>query len=75
MCVGAIVQARIGRVVYGTTEPKSGAIESAQQLFKKSRFNHCPEILAGVLEEECATCLSSFFSNKRKAKKDNKQVK
>jgi tRNA(adenine34) deaminase len=75
MCVGAIVQARIGRVVYATTEPKSGAIESAQQLFKKSRFNHYPEILAGVLEEECATCLSSFFSNKRKAKKDNKQVK
>ncbi len=75
MCVGAIVQARIKRVVYATTEPKSGAIESAQQLFKNSRFNHYPEIVTGVLEEECATCISGFFSNKRKAKKDNKQVK
>jgi tRNA(adenine34) deaminase len=75
MCVGAIVQARIERVVYATTEPKSGAIESAQQLFKNSRFNHYPEIVTGVLEEECATCISGFFSNKRKAKKDNKQVK
>jgi tRNA(adenine34) deaminase len=73
MCVGAIVQARIGRVVYATTEPKSGAIESAQQLFKKPHFNHYPEILAGVLEEECASCLSGFFSNKREAKKSRKQ--
>jgi tRNA(adenine34) deaminase len=75
MCVGAIVQARIGRVVYGTTEPKSGAIESAQQLFKNPRFNHYPEILAGVLDEECAACLSGFFANKRKAKKAGKQAK
>ncbi|MFT4608183.1 MAG: tRNA(adenine34) deaminase [Urechidicola sp.] len=75
MCVGAIVQARIGRVVYATTEFKSGAIESAQQLFKNPRFNHYPEIVAGVLQEECASCLSGFFSNKRKAKKDSKQVK
>ena len=75
MCVGAIVQARIGRVVYATAEPKSGAIESAQQLFKKSSFNHYPEIIAGVLEEECSTCLSGFFSKKRKAKKESKQVK
>jgi tRNA(adenine34) deaminase len=75
MCVGAIVQARIGRVVYGTTEPKSGAIESAQQLFKNPRFNHYPEILAGVLEEECAACLSGFFANKRKAKKAGKEAK
>lgn len=74
MCVGAIVQARIGRVVYATTEPRSGAIESAQQLFLNSRFNHYPEILGGVLEEECSACLSEFFSNKRKVKKDSKIV-
>lgn len=73
MCVGAIVQARINRIVYATTEPKSGAIESSQQLFKNPSFNHYPEILAGVLEEECASCLSSFFSNKRKVKKDSKK--
>ena len=75
MCVGAIVQARIGRVVYATTEPKSGAIESAQKLFNNPHFNHYPEILAGVLEEECANCLNRFFLNKRKVKKEGKQVK
>ena len=75
MCVGAIVQARIGRVVYATTEPKSGAIESALELFKNPRFNHYPDISTGVLEEECSACLSSFFSRKRKAKKDSKPLK
>ena len=75
MCVGAIVQARVGRVVYASTEPKSGAIESSQQLFKSAQFNHYPEILGGVLEAECATCLSGFFTNKRKTKKDSKQTK
>ena len=69
MCVGAIVQARIARLVYATTEPKAGAIESALQLFKNTSFNHYPEISTGVLEQECSLCLSDFFSNKRKEKK------
>ena len=74
MCVGAIVQARIARLVYAATEPKAGAIESALQLFENTHFNHYPEITTGVLEQECSQCLSDFFSNKRKAKKSSKKA-
>ena len=69
MCVGAIVQARVARLVYATTEPKAGAIESALQLFQNANFNHFPEISTGVLEKECSACLSRFFQNKRKARR------
>ncbi len=65
MCVGAIVHARVGRVVYGATEPKTGAIESAQRLFETGEFNHRPEIIGGVLAEECGAILSAFFAAKR----------
>ena len=69
MCVGALVHARVARLVYGATEPKSGAIESAQQLFETGRFNHRPEIESGVLADECSTLLSSFFEARRKSRK------
>ncbi|MCP4387525.1 MAG: tRNA adenosine(34) deaminase TadA [Gammaproteobacteria bacterium] len=69
MCVGALVHARVGRLVYGATEPKTGAIESAQRLFETGEFNHKPEIVSGVLAEECATLMSEFFANKRATKK------
>ncbi len=69
MCVGALVHARVGRLVYGATEPKTGAIESAQRLFETGEFNHKPEITAGVLADECGAMMSRFFENKRAAKK------
>lgn len=69
MCVGAMVHARVGRLVYGAAEPKTGAIESAQQLFETGRFNHQLELEAGVLANECSALLSQFFANKRLAKK------
>ncbi|MBT8434892.1 MAG: tRNA adenosine(34) deaminase TadA [Gammaproteobacteria bacterium] len=69
MCVGAMVHARVGRLVYGAAEPKTGAIESAQQLFKTGRFNHQPELEAGVLANDCSALLSHFFANKRSARK------
>jgi len=69
MCVGAMVHARVGRLVYGAVEPKTGAIESAQQLFETGRFNHQPELETGVLANECSALLSQFFANKRLAKK------
>lgn len=75
MCVGAIIQARITRLVYGATEPRAGAIESALQLFENTRFNHYPQVSSGVLEQECSMCLSDFFSNKRKQKKAGKQAR
>ena len=69
MCVGAIVHARVARIVYGATEPKTGAIESAQKLFETGEFNHCPEIEGGVLADECGALLSRFFELKRAARK------
>jgi len=69
MCVGALVHARVGRLVYGATEPKTGAIESAQQLFETGKFNHRPVIEGGVLADECAALLSRFFEKRRVAKR------
>ena len=65
MCVGALVHARVGRLVYGAAEPKTGAIESAQRLFETGKFNHLPELKAGVMANECAALLSQFFAKKR----------
>ena len=68
MCVGALVQARVKRIVYGAVEPKTGAIESAHQLFDKGSYNHQPEITGAVLKDECSSLLSDFFEQKRKLK-------
>ncbi len=65
MCVGALVHARVGRLVYGAAEPKTGAIESAQRLFETGKFNHQPLVEAGVLAAECSALLTQFFENKR----------
>ena len=72
MCVGALVQARVGRIVFGALEPKTGAIQSAHQLFDSAQFNHSPEISGGVLETECSDLMSQFFQRKRVAKKSEK---
>ena len=69
MCVGALVQARVKRIVYGTVEPKAGAIESAHRLFKEGKFNHTPDIHGGVKREECSSLLSRFFEQKRAKKR------
>ena len=72
MCVGALVHARVSRLVYGTAEPKTGAIESAQRLFETGRFNHRPQVDAGVLADECSAVLTRFFADKRAASKQSK---
>ena len=69
MCVGALVQARVSRIVFGALEPKTGAIQSAHQLFESDGFNHYPEIHGGVLGGECSALMSQFFLKKRLAKK------
>ncbi len=69
MCVGALVHARVERVVYGAVEPKTGAIESAQRLFESGEFNHKPEIVSGVLADECASLMTEFFAGKRASRK------
>lgn len=65
MCVGALVHARVRRLVYGAAEPKTGAIESAQRLFETGKFNHQPQVESGVLAAECGALLTQFFENKR----------
>ena len=61
MCAGAIVQARIPRVVIGCKNPKAGCAGSILDLFHEPRFNHQVELTEGVLEEECSEMLSNFF--------------
>lgn len=68
MCVGALVHARVGRLVYGATEPKTGAIESAHRLFEGGKFNHRPAIESGLLADECAALMTDFFASRRAVK-------
>jgi tRNA(adenine34) deaminase len=65
MCAGAIVLARVPRVVYGTTDPKAGAAGSVVDLLGEPRFNHRPEVAGGLLAAECAALLVDFFAPRR----------
>jgi tRNA(adenine34) deaminase len=65
MCAGAIVQARVARVVYGATDPKAGAAGSVFNLLESSSLNHRAQIAGGVLAEECGEMLRSFFEVRR----------
>lgn len=65
MCAGAIVNARIPRVVFGAYDRKAGALGTLYDL-AEGKLNHTPEVAGGVLEEECAALLSGYFRNKRK---------
>jgi tRNA(adenine34) deaminase len=69
MCAGAIVQARIPRVVYGTVDPKAGAVKSLYRLLEDERLNHRCDVVEGVLAERCGQILSEFFQRKRREKK------
>lgn len=68
MCAGAIVHARIRRVVYGAADPKTGAVESLSQVLSDPRLNHQPEVVSGVLADECGTLLKRFFRERRMQK-------
>jgi tRNA(adenine34) deaminase len=65
MCVGAMVHARIDLVVYGSPEPKSGALVSTIRAHEAPGLNHRLEVLGGVLEEECRAIIQEFFKDKR----------
>lgn len=65
MCAGAIVLARIPQVIYGTRDPKAGAVESLYQLLNDQRLNHRCEVIAGVMARDCGQLLTQFFQNKR----------
>jgi tRNA(adenine34) deaminase len=66
MCAGALVHARVARVVYGCADPKGGAIDTMFGIGRDSRLNHRYEVVAGVLEGECASQLRAFFADLRK---------
>jgi tRNA(adenine34) deaminase len=65
MCVGAFMHARVDRVVYGTTEPKAGAMESTQRAHEHPALNHRITVISGVLAAECRDLLREFFKDKR----------
>ena len=65
MCAGAIMHARIARVVFGARDPKTGVAGSVMDLFAEDRLNHHAEVAGGVLAEECGGLLSSFFAARR----------
>jgi tRNA(adenine34) deaminase len=66
MCCGAVIQARLTRVVYGAPDPRAGAIESVYRLLDDPRLNHRVEALGGVLADECGALLREFFETKRR---------
>ena len=64
MCAGAIINARLLRVVYGAKDPKAGSCESVVRLFDLP-YNHRPQVTSGVLEADCAQLLTDFFARMR----------
>jgi tRNA(adenine34) deaminase len=65
MCAGAMIQARIGRLVYGAADPKGGAVRSCFSIFDHPQLNHQVEVTSGVLAEEAAALLREFFAARR----------
>ncbi len=65
MCAGAVVLARIGRLVFGAWDPKAGAVGSLWDVVRDRRLNHRPEVIAGVREAECSALLAGFFAERR----------
>lgn len=65
MCAGAIVLARIDRLVYGASDPKAGAVETLYQICSDERLNHRVEIVSGILRDECARIIRKFFQRQR----------
>ncbi len=75
MCAGAIIQARLDTVVFGTEDPKAGSAGTLLNILQDERFNHQTVLIPGVLKEECRTILTSFFQALRRRKKEQKQNK
>jgi len=65
MCAGAIIQARLARVIFGARDPKSGAVFSLYEVLNDKRLNHQVDVTEGILKNECGEILSRFFRQKR----------
>ena len=72
MCVGAIVHARIGTLIYGAPEPKTGAVRSTLKLLDDPSWNHRVTVIAGLMAEECRGLLQQFFQNRRAESKEQR---
>jgi len=70
MCVGAMVHARIGTLIYGAPEPKTGAVVSTLQLLDDPSWNHRMTVVAGVMASDCRALMQEFFKEKRERKRD-----
>ena len=68
MCMGAIIQSRIRNIYYGAPDLKGGALDSSINVLDAKNINHYPNVIKGVLEEECAIIIKNYFKNKRKEK-------
>jgi len=73
MCYGAIIHARVRRLVLCAAEPRYGAVISGQKLLDNGHFNHRPDVLSGVLETECAQMMKQFFAAKRQQAAQSQQ--
>jgi len=74
MCAGAIMHARIARVVYGARDPKTGACGSVVDAFSNGQLNHHTSVAGGVLETECGDALRSFFAGRRRASREARRA-
>lgn len=74
MCAGAIMHARISRVVYGARDPKTGACGSVVDAFSNDQLNHHTSVVGGVLETECGDALRAFFAERRRASREARRA-
>lgn len=65
MCAGTMINARLGRLVYGCSDSKGGAVDSLYRILSDKRLNHQVEVISGVLEDECSSMLKKFFQERR----------
>ncbi len=73
MCAGAMIHARIARVVFGAYDPKTGAAGSVVDVFSSDQHNHQVEVVGGVLEQSCSTQLAAFFKQRRQQQRESRQ--
>ena len=74
MCIGAIVNARLPRLIYGCDDPKAGAVRTLFKLCEDARLNHRVEVSSGILGDECAAMLRAFFQARRLEKSSKLQT-
>ena len=73
MCAGAIVLSRIERLIYGTDDPKAGAVNTLYEICNDPRLNHRAEVTSGVMSIECGEILTKFFRTKRQQHQQDRQ--